>query len=71
MTITRADIAHSVGNAFIGGGAGRVDLIDIARAGRARDDVLGVLRALPARRYGRLTEIWDDMPDLPPVAQAA
>ena len=71
MAVTRADIAQCVGNAFIGGGAGRFDLITLARASRAPADVMQVIAALPERRYTRLFEVWDYLPDVPPVPRAA
>jgi hypothetical protein len=67
MDVTRDDITQYVGTAFIGGGAARVDLLALARARRASADVMQVLTTLPDRRYGRLLEVWDELPDLPPV----
>ena len=71
MDITRDDIARSVGTAFIGGGAARIDLIALARASRASADVLQVLAALPDRRFGRLLEVWDYLPDVPVAERLA
>jgi hypothetical protein len=68
MDVTRDDISQYVGTAFIGGGAARVDLLALARARRASADVMQVLTTLPDRRYRRLLEVWDELPDLPPVA---
>lgn len=65
MPVTRADIARHVATAFIGGAAGRFDLLGLARASQARDEVLQVLTGLPDRRYGHLYEVWDCLPDVP------
>ena len=65
MDVTRAEIKQSVGTAFIGGGAGRFDLIHLAKASHASADVLTVLAALPERRFTRLLEVWDYLPDVP------
>ncbi len=71
MDVTRSDIAQCVGTAFIGGGAARVDLIALARARRASADVLQVLTALPDRRFARLLEVWDYLPDVPVAERLA
>lgn len=65
MPVTRADIAHHVGTAFIGGAAARIDLLGLAQASHAPADVLQVLQALPERRFGHLYEVWDFLPDVP------
>ena len=59
MPLTRDAVARLVGSAFIGGAASRSDLVALARARRAPDDVLGVLRGLPDRRFEHLYEVWD------------
>ena len=72
MDVTRDDINTYVGTAFIGGGAALGDLLALARARQASADVMQVLTALPDRRYTRLLEVWDELPDLPvPVALAS
>ncbi len=72
MSVTRDDIAQCVGTAFIGGGAARVDLLALARVREASADVMRVLTGLPDRRYTRMMEVWDELPDLPvPVALAS
>ena len=65
MPADRDDIARHVRTAFIGGAAARTDLIALAKAGHAPDDVVHALRDLPDRRFGHLYEIWDYLPALP------
>jgi hypothetical protein len=65
VPVTRADIAQHVATAFIGGAAGRFDLLGLARASHAPGEVLQVLSALPDRRYGHLYELWDCLPEVP------
>ena len=59
MPLTRDAVARLVGSAFIGGAASRTDLVALARARRAPDNLLGVLRGLPDRRFEHLYEVWD------------
>ncbi len=68
MSAARDDIARHVRTAFTGGAAARTDLITLAKAGHAPDEVLHALRDLPDRRFGHLYETWDYLPALPPAS---
>jgi hypothetical protein len=69
MSVTREDIVRYVGTAFIGGGAHRFDLVALARAAAAPDAVVRVLRGLPDRRFDRLYDVWDHLPEIPSARQ--
>jgi hypothetical protein len=70
MTLTRSEIADYIESAFEHGPAGRDDLIDTAVTNRARPDVLSTLRSLPDRRFGRLRDLWEHLPEMPVDAPA-
>ena len=59
MPLTRDAVARLVGSAFIGGAASRSDLVALARARRAPEELLGVLRGLPDRRFEHFYEVSD------------
>jgi hypothetical protein len=59
VPLMRDEVARHVGSAFIGGAASRTDLVALARARRAPEDVIRVLRSLPDRRFEHLYEVLD------------
>lgn len=63
--VTRREVVAAIHPAFTLDGATRDEILTVARAGRARSELVAVLEALPARRYRSLQEVWGDLPALP------
>jgi hypothetical protein len=62
--VTRLEVAEAVRSAFGGGGATRDEIVAAADSA-SRPEVVAVLMSLPARRYSRLNELWEELHDVP------
>lgn len=65
MTVTRREIAAAVRGPLSRGALSREQLVAAAAAEGARSDVRELLAQLPDHRYGRLTDLWPALPDVP------
>lgn len=64
--VTRMELVDHIETAFVGGAAGRSDLLAAAAASHARPEVIQVLRRLPEIGvYRGVRDLWSELADLP------
>lgn len=64
IEVTRVEIAEHVASAFDHGPTDREELLEAARAGQARSEVLGLLEQLPAGKFRHLRQLWPKLPEI-------
>lgn len=63
--LTRTEVAQAVRDAFGPRPAGRAAILASAERSNAREEVLVVLRRLPAREFTELRQLWSELPQMP------
>lgn len=63
--LTRTEVAQAVRDAFGPGPAGRAAILACAERSNAREEVLAVLRRLPAREFADVRQLWAALPQMP------
>jgi cellobiose phosphorylase len=63
--VSRIELVQAVGAAFGSRGASRDDLLAAASEAGARREVLDLLRALRAREFNDVRQLWSELPEMP------
>ncbi len=63
--LTRTEVAQAVRDAFGSQPASRAAILASAERANAREEVLAVLRRLPAREFSELRQLWAELPLMP------